>query len=230
MNKLKINRDHIATFIALLFHVSGFIGMFNSNKALLIENTPLNLLIMFGLIVWTQREKNVQFFLFVLIAFATGMITEMIGINTAMLFGKYEYGKVLGKGVGNVPWLIGVNWFTVIYCCGVGISHMQSWFFLRSPAAQTVMTPQTQLISFIVDGATLATFFDLILEPVAVKLGYWKWLGDGSIPLYNYVCWFLISALLLTVFRLLRFSKHNQFAVHLLIIETLFFSALRTFL
>jgi putative membrane protein len=76
----------------------------------------------------------------------------------------------------------------------------------------------------------LATFFDMILEPVAVKLGYWKWLGNGSIPATNYLCWFLISALLITVFRLLRFSKHNQFAVHLLIIEMLFFAALRTFL
>jgi putative membrane protein len=204
--------------------------MFSSKQDWFIANTPLNLLIMFGLIIWTHPDKNRWFFLFVLVAFATGMTTEIIGVNTSLLFGKYEYGKVLGAGIGNVPWLIGINWLTVIYCCGIAISSLQAWFFSKSPAAQTLLSPQVQLFSLIADGAMLATFFDMILEPVAVKLGYWTWLGDSSIPATNYLCWFLISALLITVFRLLRFSKHNQFAVHLLVIEMLFFAALRTFL
>lgn len=147
-----------------------------------------------------------------------------------MLFGKYEYGKVLGTGIMNVPWLIGVNWFTVIYCCGIAIAHLHNWVERKSDMTDTILTPRMQLISFIIDGALLATFFDFVLEPVAVKLGYWTWLGDGTIPFTNYLCWFLISALLLTVFKLLSFTKHNQFAVHLLIIEFLFFGALRTFL
>ncbi len=230
MNKLRINKFHIATFIALLFHVTGFIGLFSSKQNWFIANTPLNLLIMFGLIIWTHSDKNRWFFLFVFIAFATGMVTEMIGVNTSLLFGKYEYGKVLGAGIQNVPWLVGVNWIIVVYCCGIAISHLQSWFFAKSPASQTLLSPQVQLISFIADGAMLATFFDIVLEPVAVKFGYWTWLGDGSIPFTNYLCWFLISALLMTVFKLLSFPKHNQFAVHLLIIELLFFAALRTFL
>jgi putative membrane protein len=154
----------------------------------------------------------------------------MIGVNTGLLFGKYEYGSVLGTGIQNVPWLIGINWFTVIYCCGMAISHMQNWFFARSPEAQLLLSPQLRFLSFISDGAMLAAFFDFILEPVAVKLGYWTWLGEGDIPFTNYLCWFLISALLLTVFKLLSFNGHNQFAVHLLIIEMLFFAALRTFL
>ena len=40
--------------------------------------------------------------------------------------------------------------------------------------------------------AVLMVLFDLFMEPVAVKLGYWHWAGD-TIPLYNYVCWFVIS-------------------------------------
>lgn len=230
MNKLKITKYQVATFVALLFHVSGFIGMFTLKHDWFVANTPLNLVIMFGLIIWTHPGKNVSFYAFVLIAFAVGMLTEMIGVHTSLLFGKYEYGKILGTGIQNVPWVIGINWFTVVYCCGIAISHLQTWFFSKSPASQTLLSPQVQFISFIADGAMLATFFDLILEPVAVKLGYWTWLGDGTIPFSNYLCWFLISALLLTVFRLFSFPKHNQFAVHLLIIEMLFFSALRTFL
>jgi len=230
MIKVKINKYHVATFIALLFHVSGFIGMFTTKRNWFIENTPLNLFIMFCLIIWTHPGKNGAFVAFALIAFATGMVTEIIGVNTSLLFGKYEYGKVLGPGILKVPWLIGINWFTVIYCCGIAIVEMQQWFLSKSPGAETLLSPGARMFSFIADGALLATFFDFILEPVAVKLGYWTWLGDRNIPFSNYLCWFLISALLLTVFKLLSFPARNQFAVHLLIIEMLFFSALRTFL
>ena len=230
MKTWKVNKFHIATFIAILFHVSGFIGMFTSKHNWFVANTPLNLLIMAGLIIWTQPNKNTGFFVFVIICFVTGMLTEMIGVNTSLLFGKYEYGRVLGTGVINVPWLIGVNWFTVIYCCGVAVSHLHRRIERKSDVAESILTPQMRLMSFAIDGALLATFFDFILEPVAVNLGYWKWLDEGNIPFTNYLCWFLISGLLLTVFRVLSFTKHNQFAVHLLLIELLFFGALRTFL
>lgn len=230
MKKWKINKFQAATFIAILFHVCGFIGMFTSKHNWFVANTALNLLIMTALIFWTQPKKNAAFFVFVVICFVTGMLTEMIGVNTSWLFGKYEYGKVLGKGIINVPWLIGVNWFIVMYCCGVAVAHLHERIKRQSALAESFLTPQMQLMSFVIDGALLATFFDFMLEPVAVKLGYWTWLGDGKIPFTNYLCWFVISGLLLTVFKLLSFPKHNQFAVHLLFIELLFFGALRTFL
>lgn len=230
MKNWKRTKFHIATFIAILFHVSGFIGMFTSKQDWFIANTPLNLLIMVALIVWTQPSKNAGFFAFAIICFLTGMLTEIIGVNTSLLFGKYEYGKVLGTGIMKVPWLIGINWFTVMYCCGISISHFHRRIMRNSGTPDNFLSPQVMLMSFVVDAALLATFFDFILEPVAVRLGYWTWLGEGNIPFSNYLCWFLISALLLTVFKLLSFSKHNQFAVHLLLIELLFFGALRTFL
>ena len=86
------------------------------------------------------------------------------------------------------------------------------------------------MLSIMVDGATLAVLFDWLMEPAAVKLGYWKWLGNGEIPLYNYMCWFVISMLLLFVFHKLQFNKQNKFAVNLLLIQAMFFLLLRTFL
>jgi len=83
--------------------------------------------------------------------------------------------------------------------------------------------------SFIIDATFLVFMFDLIMEPVAVKLGYWQW-ENNTIPLYNYLCWIIISLGLLTVFRKLNQDKHNIFAVHLFIIQVLFFVVLRTFL
>ena len=41
-------------------------------------------------------------------------------------------------------------------------------------------------------GASLATIFDALMEPVAVRLGYWQWSG-GVIPWFNYASWWLVS-------------------------------------
>lgn len=226
----RINKFHIATFIALLFHVSGCIGMFSANRQWFINNTPLNLLIMFGLILWTHPVKNSHFLLFVLIAFATGMITEMIGVHTGLLFGNYSYGAVMGAAVARVPLLIGVNWFVTMYCVAVATSSLHARYQAAWLQRGVQVPPAIIKAAFVIDGALLATLFDYLLEPVAIQFGYWQWLGSGSIPLYNYVCWFVISAGLMLVFRALNVSASNQFALHLLIIEMLFFGIISTFL
>ena len=223
--------QHVALFIVLLFHVSGAIGiLFTPYKDWFIQNTPLNLSLMAALLIITQPQKNIAFFLFFAIAFVAGFIVEVIGVNTGYLFGRYQYGNVLGIKQYGVPLLIGVNWFIIIYCTGVISQKLSTWSNKQLVAMQAEVKPLIQAISFITDGAFLATLFDFVMEPVAVKLGYWQWLGSGDIPSYNYGCWLVISLLLLTVFRLLPFEKNNPLAVHLFIIQLLFFLLLRTFL
>jgi putative membrane protein len=156
-----------------------------------------------------------------------GIGTEMIGVNTSLLFGSYRYGTALGKGWLGVPFLIGVNWFLVVW------SSAQAMLLLHRQLPgladwDSEKAAKWLAWSLVVDAALLATAFDWLLEPVAVRLGYWSW-ENGTIPLYNYVCWFAISSLLLLVFRKMKFRQVNQFAVHLLIIQSLFFFALRIF-
>ena len=224
-----INKYHVATFITLLFHVSGCIGMFTSYRQWFINNTPLNLVIVFILVLITH-VKNVAFFGFMVLCFVTGMVVEMIGVKTGVLFGDYQYGSVLGPSILNVPWLIGLNWFIVVYCSGVVVNLFHNWLKTKYEAEGRMLSPAVMNGSFVMDAALLTTFFDWLMEPVAVKLGFWQWNGTGEIPWLNYVCWFVISSLLLAVFRRLRFNKENLFAVHLFIIQLLFFGALRTFL
>jgi len=224
---MSFSRINIATFIALLFHVSGWIGIaFTPYREWFIANTPLNICLMTALLIWCQPVKNTRFFLFLLICFVTGIGVEMIGINTGRLFGNYRYGNILGKQLNGVPWLIGLNWFLIIFCAGSAMTRFQQWFIDRFKGEQ-VVSYRLQFFSFIIDSALLATFFDWIMEPVAMNLGFWQW-NNGTVPLYNYVCWFLISMVLLAVFRRLSFEKVNHLAVHLFIIQLLFFLALRT--
>ena len=226
----RFTKFEIATAIAILFHSIGLIGLLFYDKAFFLAATPFNLLLSFALLIWTQTDKNGYFFLFLAACFVVGIVVEVIGINTGFLFGDYVYGNVLGPKVKNVPVLIGVNWFLIMYCCGISI-HTLLMKAINRIAADSGKTPMAmKALSVIIDGATLAVFFDWLMEPVAVKLGYWIWNGDGSIPMFNYICWFVISLLLLMVFHFAKFNKQNKFAVNLLLIQLMFFLVLRTFL
>jgi bisanhydrobacterioruberin hydratase len=225
---IMFSKNQIATAVAVLFHAIGFAGILFFKNDIIIRSTPFNLLLMFGLLIWTQKEKNSSFWLFVLAIFITGIAVEVTGVNTGLLFGHYNYGSVLGFKMFNVPLIIGVNWFIIIYCCGISIQTLLTKAIDK--VAATTATPPMALkaLSVIIDGATLAVFFDWLLEPVAVQLGYWKW--EGEIPLYNYLCWFAISLIMLILFNVCKFNKQNKFAVHLLLIQVMFFLLLRTFL
>lgn len=227
---MKISKHNIATFIAILFHVSGAIGiLFTDHKDWFIRNTSLNLLLMAVLLFWNQPEKNKAFLGFMLISFLTGMGAEMIGVNTGRLFGHYHYGEVMGAKFNGVPWLIGVNWFLLMFCAGVVMTKLHVWIKVQYEAAGISMTPVIEKLSLVFDGASIALFFDWVMEPVAVKLGFWEW-KDGIIPYYNYLCWFFISMFLLWVFSKLKFNRDNHFALDLLIIQVLFFLSIRIFL
>ena len=222
------NRVQIATVIAVLFHAIGLLGILFLNRAFFVQTTSVNLLLMFILIGYTQSDLNKNILLFIMIAFGVGMIIEMIGTQTGYLFGNYSYGKVLGPSINNVPIIIGINWFIVIYCCGVSINLLLHKIVNQLSEMTEKSKPIIKLLSVVVDGATLAVAFDWLMEPVAIKLGFWKWGGDGSVPFFNYICWFIASLILLYLFHQLKFDKRNKFALHLLMIQAMFFLILRT--
>lgn len=235
MNKRKLITSNFklntSVFLAILFHLSGLIGiLYTSYNNWFIANTPINLSLMALLLIWNQSNINKGFTLFFLICFSTGMITEMIGVNTGYLFGQYHYGNILGIKWMGVPLLIGVNWFVTVYSCLIIMEQLHRWIktkFIKED--QPLPSAKFETLSVIVDGALLASYFDWLMEPVAVKLGYWQWASE-TIPVYNYLCWFVISVALIAIARKLSFIKQNPFAIHLILIQALFFLTLRTFL
>ncbi|MEP7141850.1 MAG: carotenoid biosynthesis protein [Ferruginibacter sp.] len=225
-----ISKYQIATAIAIFFHCIGLAGLLFFDTRFFIQSTPFNLLLSFSLLVWTQRTKDMPFLFFIVLVVLVGYFSEVAGVNTGLLFGNYSYGRVLGVQWLQTPLLIGINWFIIIYCCGISTQTLLLKLIRRVGSDSKEPPLFLKSMSIIVDGATLAVVFDWLMEPVAVKLGFWTWNGDGNIPLYNYICWFVISMLLLTIFHFGRFNKENKFAVNLLLIQALFFLILRTFL
>ena len=215
-----------AHVVAILFHVIGLVGILFFKSQMVIQLTALNLLLMVGLIFFTHSEKNKSFYTFFAIAFLTGIGVEMIGVNTGLLFGDYEYGWVLGPKLLGVPYIIGMNWFMVMYAVGNTTIRIYNKINIRIDTVKK----SWKIWGSVIDGAIIAVFFDWLMEPVAIELGFWKWGGSGNIPLFNYWSWFAVSALLLFIFRKLNQEKFNPFAMNLLLIQGMFFLILRTFL
>jgi putative membrane protein len=225
----KFSKYQVATAIAVFFHAIGFFGIVFFKKPFFVQSTPANLLLVLVLMLWTQPAKTSGYFLFAGTCFITGMLVEITGVHTALFFGNYAYGKVLGYKIMDTPVIIGVNWFVVVFCSGTAVYFLQAKLF---PAKQGVATKSksTKVLLPALVAALLTVFFDWLMEPVAIRLHYWQWVPAGMIPLYNYVCWFIVSFLLLLIFYRGNFDKQNRFAINLLLLQWLFFILLRLFL
>jgi putative membrane protein len=227
---MPFTRIQIATAIAIIFHLVGLVGMLWFKSDLIVQSTPLHLLLMAVLIFYTQKGINKAFLFFFVVCVIAGFFVEYLGVHTGLIFGDYRYGTVLGPTWQGIPLIIGVNWFIIMYICGVSLHLLLTKLKTRAGADFVQPSRIVGIVSLLFDGATLAVFLDWLMEPVAVKLGYWTWLGSGDIPILNYISWFVVSVVFLLLFHLLPFNKGNKFAVNLLLIQAMFFLLLRTFL
>ena len=200
----------IAIIIIILFHVVGLVGLsISATRGLFLSIVPFNLLLMLVVITLSHHKLNSRVGIFALIVFWLGVIAEWIGVHKGWLFGNYAYGETLGLKLSEIPLMIGVNWFLLIYAVGVTMqrSRLRSAFFR------------------IIAGAGLLVLLDVLIEPVAIQFNYWHW-DAGGIPLKNYACWFLVSAVMLYIFELFSFKKQSIAAPVLLITEFVFFGLL----
>jgi putative membrane protein len=227
VQSLAQNRPHMATLLAILLHSVGLVGMTWVDRHWFANLTPVNLIFMVSLLIWTHTGKTASFYLFLAIAFFAGMTAEIIGVRTGIFFGDYSYGVILGPKLFEVPILIGFNWFMVVFSARATFSllrqNFSSWFGSVSSSRTYRLDP----IFNAVGTAVFATIFDWVMEPVAVKLGFWYWNGDGGIPLLNYTCWFALSFLLALTADFLKIRARNSFAVNIFLIQLMFFIILR---
>lgn len=223
-------RNHLffrSVAIAFVVHVAGLIGMVWGDPVWFSSKTPINLLLMWVLLHLNQPKRDSTYYIFMVLAFFTGMFTEMIGVQTGILFGDYAYGKIMGPSWEGVPYLIGLNWFVTVFIAAGMARQLLEYL---APAESSILNaPAGRLLLLPLTGAAIATIFDWIMEPAAVSLGFWTWAGDGSIPMLNYICWFGISWLLLTAGMFLGLDVRNRFSIPLLLIQSLFFLLLRLF-
>jgi len=112
---------------------------------------------------------------------------EYIGVNTSFPFGKYLYSETLQPLTAGVPLAIAFAWFSV----------MVSSYLTAVNLFPGIGTISVCFISSVIVFAT-----DIMLEPFASFVnGFWLWDG-GTIPLQNFICWWVLGFLLSFVLSL----------------------------
>jgi putative membrane protein len=192
----------------------GVIGHIIQNvKPLMIFLTPFTLLLTGSVTLYFSFQKgNTKLVAWGIIVYTITFSLEVIGVKTGYIFGSYYYGDVLGLKLFDVPMIIGFNW-VVIILGAIGIASR-----IHKSAFQIALLT-----------GTFAVLFDLMLEPVAIKLGYWKW-DNGFIPLQNYYAWFGIAFFASLFGSKLKLDLEDSLFIYYFLIQFTFFILLSIFM
>lgn len=202
----------ISAAILIIFHAVGFWGLlFSGQPEYFQELTPLNLLLTNFLLLLNHKKFDRAFFTFAFTTFSIGFLAEVLGVKTGFPFGHYSYGQALGFKLFDVPVIIGLNWFMLVYAAGSLAARLRIPVFLKAIA-----------------GALFMVFLDFFIEPAAMKFDFWTW-HNYVIPWYNYVGWLFLALGFQLHFQLLNIFKNNALAPVVYFVQVVFFVGLYTF-
>jgi len=207
---LKYNKRlyHISLILLIIVYVVGLVGLNTTYREQFADITPYTLIFSALILLVNHQEWNRYFAIYFVAICIFGFLIELTGIETGLVFGHYVYGDSLGYKLYEVPLVIGLNWFVLVYSSGMVANVFRFGIFARS------------LI-----GAIMMVIIDISLEPVAMSLDFWSW-ENNVIPKHNYIAWFIISFFLHVYFQRLGLKKFNRIAVGLFIIQYIFFLVL----
>ncbi len=196
----KLKTQNSKLFILLLLSVAyvvmwiGGVGVHVFGNGL-VDDTPWAapvFLLLAGLIVvvTTSRYDLPGLLAVTLLGFAA----EVVGVRYGFLFGAYDYTPTLNPQLFGVPLVMASAWLVLV----AYIKQALVGFDL--PAWLEVLLSSLWI-----------TAIDLIIDPLASgKLGYWRWVEEGSyygVPAHNFIGWFAVSLLIFGLIRL--WSGHN---------------------
>lgn len=141
------------------------------------------------------------------IVIALGIIVEIIGVKTGILFGDYSYGLLLGFKILGVPIVIGITWLMVT---------MSAW--------QIAMYDKSlNIYKRLALAGLLVVMFDLVLEQFAIVYGLWQWAGN-NVPILNYITWLIVSLVIFVIYNRLAPRWHSSiFVAGILPLMAIFF-------
>lgn len=198
--------------VLVIMHTVGFFGLLSSERQFYNDLTAVNLMITTVCFLLGTQSSLLNYVMVFLFAGTAGLLAEIVGVKTGMVFGEYWYSDQMGYKITDVPLVIGLNWAVLTLSIASFIHYWGKNMWIKAIA-----------------GASLMTLMDIFLEPIAQKLDYWQW-KDGIIPLQNYLAWWLISfGLFLVVEKTLK-NNVNKIGFGVYIIQLVFFIGLNLFL
>jgi bisanhydrobacterioruberin hydratase len=190
--------------VSLILHVDGE----TRPMVLLMTDGFLFLVNIYILIRLSEGNAAGKFILWGILTLCITYFIEVVGVNTGFPFGSYLYGSTMKIKAFGVPLVIGLNWLVLILA-----TYDLSGFISRN------RTMQPALAAFMI------CLFDILLEPVAVKLDYWSWSG-GVIPIQNYLAWFVITLIFSGSLSLFKIKAGSIMLRAFFIMQVVFFAVL----
>ena len=187
----------------IVVYVAGIIGININDSFLKLSFVSLIIPMVLFLI---RLKPSIKDSVLLALVFSLTFFSEWLGVNYGWIFGEYLYGDSLGIKIGGVPLMIGVNWVLL------SVVSRQALFGVFS---------NKYIVAFF--APVLMLLIDVILEPIAPKLGFWDW-NNIDIPISNYRDWFIVA--LISQLILFNFKKLDTlifWSVMYLGILTLFF-------
>lgn len=227
LHNMKSHREKLKIFLLYFFLIAGglwhILGLFQNLTKLLAS--PLLIVLGFWLIVENWRllkfepihsthNSNIlhRFLGWIMVVLLLTLLIESLGVKTGKIFGNYDYGTSLSPFIGNVPLAIGFAWISML------LSSI--------PIAQWIgsLVQVKNYLFFTFFASLMMTLFDFFMEPAVMKLNYWTW-HDGKIPFQNYLAWFIISFILLSMGQQLKiFSrKLSTVGIHAYFAQLIYF-------
>lgn len=181
-----ISRFVKTNFFTLLLvpYVVGLIGiLLPLTSSFFLSLTPYMLLFSFLIVYLEEGRWVIRNILAILLIIAFSFGAEYLGVNYGYLFGNYNYGSILGFKYYQVPLIISLTW---------------AMLSIAARSLVNLVTNRYAISAFL--SAIVITAYDFLLELVAVRFGWWYW-DNGDIPIFNYVCWFILSFVFQLLFR-----------------------------
>lgn len=204
--------ENILIVIILVIYTVGLLGfLLNINGELFKNLTPLNLIITTSILFLINGKFSLKILFVSTIVFTLGLIIEIIGVKTGLLFGTYEYGQTLGIKFYGVPLTIGLNWLFLSFSSYAISKKIVNNIFIQSLIASGLMV-----------------FLDFFVEPIAIKLDFWSW-ENGQIPIQNYFMWFFASLIMQLIIHAFKIDFKTKAGLSIYAIQLLFFILLNLF-
>jgi bisanhydrobacterioruberin hydratase len=197
---------NISKLILVIYYIVGAVGMALPQTSVLVKSlTPYTLLMTIVLLAFFHQTNVSLRTIIVLgsIAFI-GFLAEMVGVNTGIIFGNYQYGSGLGIKLSNTPLLIALNWLFLVYTT----SSVVDTFSLAK--VWRVLIPSAIMLAY-----------DLVLEQIAPTLNMWRWEND-VIPFQNYLAWFALSVFFHGLIVVFKVKTTNPLSLTVLTTQWLF--------
>lgn len=202
---MNLSRKNIIILLILIFHFVGMLGLsFSQTKDYFLFLTPFHLLFT-SILIFLSKSYSRKFFLSVFLISFIGFFIEVLGVYTGLLFGEYDYGNKLGLEILNVPLVIALNWFILVYASRGSVNY-----FIKNKYLQILFS------------SIIMVFLDILIEPVAIELGWWSW-DISLVPLRNYLMWFVVSVIMQVIISNNNHEISKSISISLLLSQISFF-------